>query len=68
MTEQTHHIDLVDLKDFAHIGVRRAAVFMGLGLNAAHREDFLDYELSKIPADQGRAAISNRVLLGIASR
>lgn len=53
MTEQTHHIDLADLKDFAHIGVRRAAVFMGLGLNAAHREDFLDYELSKIPRTKG---------------
>jgi hypothetical protein len=53
MTKQTHHIDFSELKDFAHKGVRRAVIFMGLGLNAAHREDFLDYELSKIPLSTG---------------
>ena len=53
MTRQTHHIDFDKLKDFAHIGVRRAVIFMGIGLNAAHREDFLDYELSKIPSSSG---------------
>lgn len=53
MTKQTHHIDINELKDFAHKGVRRAVIFMGLGLNAAHREDFLDYELSKIPSSIG---------------
>jgi hypothetical protein len=53
MTKQTHHIDFDKLKDFAHVGVRRAVIFMGLGLNAAHREDFLDYELSKIPSSTG---------------
>lgn len=53
MTKQTHHINFDKLKDFAHVGVRRAVIFMGLGLNAAHREDFLDYELSKIPSSSG---------------
>lgn len=48
MTRHTHHIDFDKLKEFAHVGVRRAVIFMGLGLNAAHREDFVDYELSKI--------------------
>lgn len=53
MTEQVHHIDIDKLKDFAHVGVRRAAIFLGLGLNAAHREDFMDYELSKLPPSDG---------------
>lgn len=57
MTMQTHHIDFDKLKEFAHVGVRRAVIFMGLGLNAAHREDFLDYELSKIPSDPGERRI-----------
>ncbi len=47
--KQTVNIDLSKLSDLAQTGVRRAVLFMGLGLNAAHREDFLDYELHKIP-------------------
>ncbi len=47
--KQTVNIDLSKLSDLAHTGVRRAVLFMGLGLNAAHREDFHDYELHKIP-------------------
>ncbi|MDX2027511.1 MAG: hypothetical protein SFW62_02625 [Alphaproteobacteria bacterium] len=54
---QTVNIDLDHLRGIADRGVRRAAVFMGLGLNAAHREDFVDYELSKLPVIQNRAAI-----------
>jgi hypothetical protein len=53
MTKRTHNIDFDELKDFAHVGVRRAVIFMRLGLNAAHREDFLDYELSKIRSSTG---------------
>jgi len=45
----TINIDLQKLEDLAHVGVRRATIFMGLGLNAAHKEDFNDYELSKLP-------------------
>lgn len=47
--KKTVNIDLKKLGDLAHTGVRRAALFMGLGLNAAHREDFNDYELCKLP-------------------
>jgi hypothetical protein len=54
MEKQTHHIDVDKLKDFGYVGVRRAVIFMGLGLNAAHREDFSDYELSKIPSSTGK--------------
>lgn len=54
MTKQVHHINFDKLKDFAHVGVRRATIFLGLGLNAAHREDFLDYELSKVPRENKR--------------
>lgn len=46
-----HEINLDDLEKLAAQGVSRAALFMGLGLNAAQREDFTDYELSKVPID-----------------
>ena len=48
-----YNIDLPRLENLALTGVRRAAIFMGLGLNAARREDFKDYELSKIPISDG---------------
>lgn len=44
----TVHVDLDRLMDVALKGVRRTAVFLGLGLNAASREDFNDYELWKL--------------------
>ncbi len=49
------HVDInIDhLTNIAHTGVRRAAVFMGLGLNAAHNKDFQDYELYKLPLSSG---------------
>lgn len=47
--KQTHHIDLKQIADLGHTGIRRATIFMGLGLNAAHRPDFKDYQLSDIP-------------------
>lgn len=42
-------IDVHELANLAHTGVRRAVLFMGLGLNAAHREEFRDYQLHKLP-------------------
>lgn len=53
----TLHIDLVKLADLAHTGVRRAALFLGLGLNAAHRPDFLDYELHKLASVSGQTEL-----------
>ena len=48
-----YNINLNQLENLALTGIRRAAIFMGLGLNAARREDFKDYELSKIPIPDG---------------
>ena len=48
---ERHNINLVALERLAVRGVTRAAVFMGLGLNAAQRDDFKEYELSKVPID-----------------
>jgi hypothetical protein len=55
---QQIHIDLDVLNNIAHTGVRRAVLFMGLGLNAAHKEDFNDYELSKLPIIAGQTGIA----------
>ncbi len=52
-----HAIDFDSLKEVSYLGIRRAAAFLGLGLNAARREDFTDYQLTKdatfrvLPAD-----------------
>lgn len=51
-----HTINLDRIVDIAHVGVRRAAIFMGLGLNAAARADFNDYELHKLPMVPGQTA------------
>ena len=48
------NIDLVQMEGLAQTGVRRAVLFMGLGLNAAAREDFNDYQLSKLPHAPGQ--------------
>jgi hypothetical protein len=42
-------LDFDKLADIGLKGVRRAAVFMGLGLNAAHDPLFKNYQLSNIP-------------------
>jgi hypothetical protein len=55
---QTIQIDLDKINNLAHTGVRRAVLFMGLGLNAARREDFKDYELSKLPILPGQTNLS----------
>jgi hypothetical protein len=55
MTEKkTIKLDLDHANNIAHTGVRRAALFMGLGLNAAHRDDFNDYQLNKLPIVPGQ--------------
>lgn len=58
MTEsQNVRIDLKHLSDIANLGVRRAAIFMGLGLNAANRKDFRDYQLHKLPILSGQTEL-----------
>jgi hypothetical protein len=57
MQHQQHvNVDLNGLSDIGHVGVRRAVLFMGLGLNAAAREDFNDYELYKLPMAPGQTS------------
>jgi hypothetical protein len=46
--KKTINVDFDQIREIAQRGVRRAAVFMGLGLNAAYEKDFKDYRLSKI--------------------
>lgn len=45
---QRIHIDLDRTHQVALTGIRRVAIFMGLGLNAARNEAFKDYELTKL--------------------
>lgn len=46
--KKTLHVDFDAILDIAHKGVRRAAVFLGLGLNAANNKNFKEYRLSNI--------------------
>ena len=63
MAEPVHvKIDLRHLGRLAQTGVRRAELFMGLGLNAANRPDFRDYELNKLPVAVDQASIPVRSL------
>jgi hypothetical protein len=48
-------IDFDKLADIGLKGVRRAAVFMGLGLNAAHDPAFKSYQLSSVQNIQSNA-------------
>lgn len=50
-------IDLKHLRNLAQTGVRRAELFMGLGLNATNRHDFSDYELNKLPVTSDQASL-----------
>ena len=45
---QSLKIDAKKIQDIALLGVRRAAVFMGLGINAAQDSRFQEYELAHI--------------------
>lgn len=60
----TVRIDLDKLQEVAAVGVRRAALFMGLGLNAANRPDFNDYQLSKLPVVAGQTSVAIDFLPG----
>ncbi len=51
------NIDLENLANVAQTGVRRAAIFMGLGLNAAARDDFNDYSLGRLPLVPGQVGL-----------
>lgn len=48
MNEIKININLPAIKNIAIKGVRRTAVFMGLGINAANNPDFKQYELTQI--------------------
>ena len=48
MTAQRITVNLDEIREIAHKGVRRAAVFLGLGLNAAYDSALKEYRLSKI--------------------
>lgn len=50
-------IDLAAIAKLGHIGVRRAALFLGLGLNGINQPGFKDYELHKLPPGQNLAAL-----------
>lgn len=52
-----YRINLKQLEDFAQTGVRRAVLFLGLGLNAAHKKDFQDYQLWKLPILPGQTGL-----------
>lgn len=41
------NIDLDELAEISHLGIKRAATFMGFGLNSADCEDMKDFTLSK---------------------
>jgi len=43
-------IDFSQMKDIAYRGVRRAAVFVGLGVNVARDDQFKKYQLSEYSA------------------
>lgn len=56
MPKEQFNINIDELVDVALLGVRRSAVFLGLGLNAASKEDFIDYELRKLPKIEGQTS------------
>lgn len=51
------NIDLPKLADIAHVGVRRAVLFMGLGLNGINQPGFRDYQLHKLPVQTGQQSL-----------
>jgi len=48
MNNESIHIDLDQVLQIALTGVKRASVFMGLGVNAAINDNFNKYQLSEI--------------------
>jgi len=65
MSIQTVKIDVNKIQEIALLGVRRAAVFMGLGINAARDSRFREYKLTHItgieliPADVDEKTIGH---------
>lgn len=48
MSDKKYEIDFKEILEIAHIGVRRASIFMGLGVNAALDETFTNYQLTHL--------------------
>jgi hypothetical protein len=53
-------IDCPAVAKVAHVGVRRAALFLGLGPNGVNQPGFSDYELHKLPAGDNLAVVPPR--------
>ena len=51
------NIDCTAIAKIAHVGVKRTALFLGLGLNGVNQPGFKDYELRKLPKGENLAAI-----------
>ena len=51
------NIDCTAIAKIAHVGVKRTALFLGLGLNGVNQPGFKDYELHKLPKGENLAAI-----------
>jgi hypothetical protein len=51
------NIDCKAIAKIAQVGVRRAALFLGLGLNGVNQPGFRDYELNKLPRGENLAAV-----------
>jgi hypothetical protein len=56
------NIDCVALRKIAEIGVRRAALFLGLGLNGVNQPGFKDYELHKLPQGENLGSIAPDII------
>ena len=59
------NINLPAIKDIAVKGVRRTAVFMGLGINAANNPDFKQYQLADVTGLEFIEPISDEKILSI---
>ena len=60
------NINLPAIRNIAVRGVRRTAIFMGLGINAANNPDFKQYELAKLTGFEFIEPISDeRTLAGL---
>jgi hypothetical protein len=58
MNDPVHvNIDLDQVSAIARVGVERAALFLGLGLNAMRRADFRDYQLNKLVVQSGQTSM-----------
>ena len=59
---QSVKINLDRISEIALTGVRRAALFMGLGLNAVARDSFQDYQLHKLPRFSDQSSFPIEIL------